>query len=327
MSESTLSISRDELRRAVGRLLGYSRTPANWSATTVTDVEDIIKAGLRKAYNPPLLPGERYPHRWSFLFPTALINTVAPYSTGTIAVVNGVVTLTDGTFPTWAADGHLRYANSEYEVATKDSPTQLTLTDLTVNIAAGSGYTLGQWVFALPDDFVGIQNPLLFEPRNVWPRESIQVTGESQMHKAREPGPVPSKPFLAAVRPKTFSGATGQRWELLLFPTPDGAYPIRYWYEAAPDVIDGTNIYVRGGEPFAELVRRAVLYCAEQELQDNPGLHKQEFFEALAAAIGHDRDAHAPDSLGFTEGDDWIVRPGDRHWWNHLNPTYNGIAQ
>jgi hypothetical protein len=68
--------------------------------------------------------------------------TITPYNTGTIAIVNGVVTLTGGTWPSGAADDRLLVNGETYDVATRDSGTQLTLGDLTVNVGGGTSYSL-----------------------------------------------------------------------------------------------------------------------------------------------------------------------------------------
>lgn len=59
----------DTIRREIGRELGLSRDPTTWSANTVSDVDDIIQSGYRKALFPPILPGERTSHQWNFLNP------------------------------------------------------------------------------------------------------------------------------------------------------------------------------------------------------------------------------------------------------------------
>lgn len=65
------------------------------------------------------------------------------YSTGTVEIVNGVVTLTGGTFPAAAGDGYTLVVNgSNYSVASRDSGTQLTLDDLTLDVTAGAAYNL-----------------------------------------------------------------------------------------------------------------------------------------------------------------------------------------
>lgn len=74
MAESSLSIGYPELRREIGRFLGIGRDPAGWTADQVTDVEDILKAGLRQFYFPQEAGDS---HRWSFLYPVTTLTTVS----------------------------------------------------------------------------------------------------------------------------------------------------------------------------------------------------------------------------------------------------------
>jgi hypothetical protein len=57
-------------------------------------------------------------------------------------VVDGVVTLAGGTWPSDAADKILVVNGSNYAVATRDSGTQITLEDTTLDVAAGNSYAL-----------------------------------------------------------------------------------------------------------------------------------------------------------------------------------------
>lgn len=64
-----IKVSYDELRRAVGRQLGFDRNPSNWDANQIQDVADIVKAGQWHFYWPPSLEtsAPSTPHLWSFL--------------------------------------------------------------------------------------------------------------------------------------------------------------------------------------------------------------------------------------------------------------------
>lgn len=71
-----------------------------------------------------------------------------PYSTSSITIANGVVTLSiahpyeSAEFPSWAADGDILVSGQLYSVNTRDSATQLTLDDLTINVSSGTSYSL-----------------------------------------------------------------------------------------------------------------------------------------------------------------------------------------
>jgi hypothetical protein len=71
----------------------------------------------------------------------------APYTTGTCTVVNGVVTLAGGaTAPANAAYCTFVSGANVSTVASRDSDTQLTLTDTTINVTGGSNYSLSATV-------------------------------------------------------------------------------------------------------------------------------------------------------------------------------------
>ncbi len=70
----SLKISYDELRREIGRHLGYGRDPASWSADQIQDVSDILRGGSRLFYWPTLPEGAQ---RWSFLCQTRSISLAA----------------------------------------------------------------------------------------------------------------------------------------------------------------------------------------------------------------------------------------------------------
>tara|TARA_R100001129_G_scaffold185658_1_gene174567 strand:+ start:700 stop:1404 length:705 start_codon:yes stop_codon:yes gene_type:complete len=71
-ASASLKITYDELRREIGRFLGYSRTPGDWDSTETSDVSDVIRGGLRSFYFPSDIS-----HRWTFLCPTVTLSISA----------------------------------------------------------------------------------------------------------------------------------------------------------------------------------------------------------------------------------------------------------
>lgn len=55
--------------RMIGRHIGAGPNPKVWSHQQEQLLAEILRQGLRKVYNPPILPGENYPHDFSFLRP------------------------------------------------------------------------------------------------------------------------------------------------------------------------------------------------------------------------------------------------------------------
>jgi len=71
-----LSIDHNYLKRIVGRHIGVTAHPASWTHKQAEEVNEAIRSGLRRFYTPPVLPGERYAHEWSFLRPIETLQTV-----------------------------------------------------------------------------------------------------------------------------------------------------------------------------------------------------------------------------------------------------------
>lgn len=79
MAQSTLNLTTSELRNDIVRFCGF-RTDGDYasaSAAQQATVDRIIRNGLRRFYNPMLLPNETAPHEWSFLSPQATLALVA----------------------------------------------------------------------------------------------------------------------------------------------------------------------------------------------------------------------------------------------------------
>jgi len=75
--DNGLQINRQYLGRLIGRDLGYGPNHHVWTFQQSRMVEEAIKTGLRRVYNPPVLPDEKYPHSWSFLQPVGRLDLVA----------------------------------------------------------------------------------------------------------------------------------------------------------------------------------------------------------------------------------------------------------
>lgn len=73
----SLDVDRAYLERLVGRHMGFGPNPATWSHRQSQEVSEAIRSGLRRFYTPPVLPGERHAHQWSFLRPIGQLTTKA----------------------------------------------------------------------------------------------------------------------------------------------------------------------------------------------------------------------------------------------------------
>lgn len=99
---------------------------------------------------------------WTCYQQRILLHTVASYSTGTIAfdytggAHERMVTLTSGTWPSWAAFGRITISGTTYTVSTRESDSIITLSPNSTpqaDIASGTEYEIFRDTYPLPVDF------------------------------------------------------------------------------------------------------------------------------------------------------------------------------
>jgi hypothetical protein len=288
MAESGLSLGATDFRKAIGFQLGYGRTSGSWSAAQLAEINEIMDGGVRRVYFPPAVNADTVGYEWSWLRPTTTLPLVAPYTTGTIGIMDGIVTLTTGTFPAWITAGdHIVADSIDYEIASRDSGSQLTLTDLTVDVTAGATYEIGIYIYNLPDDFGRLIGTLHYAAGEH--RSSLVIVSVGKLLQMRACADLNGAPTYAAYRYKSSTGASGQRQEILFYPEPDAAYTLSYEYEAFTGKLTDSYPYPLGGMKYSELYLESCLALAESRIEDNPGNHTQQFNALLVDAIARDR--------------------------------------
>jgi hypothetical protein len=322
MAESTLSISLTELQEAAGFFLGYGPS-SDWSPTEAAELLLYAQAAVRQVYYPPEGEGIEAGYEWSWLKSSTTITTRGAYSTGTLTVAAGVVTLVGGMFPNWAADGTLTIDGTSYEVDTRDSDTQVTLVDTSLTVGAASTYSLTHPPYQdLPDDHGRIVGELTFEPEVY--AQPIVVVSLAQLARLRSGNSNTGTPVYAAEREKASDGTTGQRKEILWWPWPDKDYVLNYQYEAYQGKLTEENPYPLGGMKYAELYTESILAIAEQRAKDERGMHTDSFMRLLGAMIAQDRRNGAR-HFGSLRGPDQSAVPNDpRRQRSSYQITYGG---
>ncbi len=300
-ASTALTVTYAILNEEISTFVGYGRDPDVHAegSDEALDIARIRHRGILRVLNPPPIPGEKYGHEWSFLKPTSSFTTTTPYTTGTVTIVSGVVTLLGGTFPSWATQGSLVISSGTYTVDSRDGNTQITLHDTTVNADAGTTYSLGRTVYDLPTDFAGIEGPLVYASGQSLLRVRVDRMSEHQLLLALSQETTASYPRLFAIRPKAIDMTAATAYEMILSPTPDAAYNLWYKYLVTiPDLDATTNTIPPGGDVHGELYIEACLAAAEQRLHDTQGLHSARFMECLIASVSKDRVLSCPETLG-----------------------------
>lgn len=301
MAASTLTLTRDDLRKAIGNMLGQGIDTTAWEADMVTRIDMCVDIGCRWVYEPEVLPNEVNVHMWSFMQPKLMAFSLSePYATGTVTVVNGVVTGSGTTFPSWAADGEFVVDGVSYEVSTRDSATQLTLVDTTIDADAGSAYTLQQVDYTLPELFGGFMGDLYLNQTSNSLGYVLERSSKEELLSLQKSGVADfaSQPCRFAVFAKDQTGAADQRWMITVWPLPDAVYTLTGFYVFNPYRLTSTYTYPMGGLPLSECLREAVLAAAEIEFMGTAGIHNQLFRARLQAAISYDRQVSNPGIIG-----------------------------
>jgi hypothetical protein len=308
-SSTTILASYFSLLERVGDYLYGIRS--GYTADQTADIEDCIKDGLRDVYAA---------HRWSFFRPVKTITTTAPYSTGTITIANGVVTLSvDGTFPSWAAVGVLKIDDEYYDVDTLDGDNQITLEDTSVTEADASSYELGRPEYDLDSSVEAIDwVRFYYEAGQSECYPPIEQRHDGEILHRRQNNPYHDRPLFFGIRTVEFDPTVGSRRRLTLYPTPDAAYVLKARMKLRTTMTDETNLYPVGAESLSQVITEACLAAAERNFDEQESIHTKRFQELLPLAIAADLEMTSPTTLGSDdpreEGDDLIsrsVRMGD----------------
>ncbi len=334
MAESGLTLGLLDFRKAVSEYVhGGDGNYTNNSPQEQDRIDSIINQGLRQFYAPPTAGP---PYVWTFLTPVAGpsnasnpgITLNAQYATGTIQVVSGVVTLTGGSFPAWAASGQLMIGGIDYAIASMQSNTQVTLVDLTQNFPSGTTYGLHQDDYQMPDDFSALAGPITYRPAdNAW--IIVQLVGEGRIRELRQfrgyTGYALNQPWMAAIQPQPMNATLGTRQKILLWPRVVNTGVLSFRYRARPAALTTTNLYPYGASDHSETILASIMAVAELKQMETRGAYWDEFQRLVAASIAIDSEANRADKLGYNgdNSDNSALELG-RHVLPSL-PNYRGM--
>lgn len=300
MAESSLTPSYRVLREYVGEyLIGGDAYFDQYPDSEQRTIDRVIDSGLRWFYQPPAIGNPARVHDWTFLRDEYLLTTQPPYTTGSITIALGIVTLTGGTWPSWAADARLLVNGMDYLVDTRDSNTQLTLEDLTITVSTAATFELHVDDYTLPDNFgmqVGQPVYLPYAPLCRFPLYlvSIQSIREDRSRMLS----LGSQPYKCAIWPKPFDETVGNRWQITFYPKVSSTYQIQIPYRIRMERPTTEHAYPIGASDHAECVIAACMAAAERHKEQSAGVHYQRFMECLQSAVARDQQNYNGISQG-----------------------------
>jgi len=140
-----------------------------------------------------------------------------------------------------------------------------------------------------PDDFgFLLTDALHYTDSDTAPFHSIKVRSRDYILAHYEDDDDYSEdPAYVCLRPKAFTTATGQRFELRWYPVTDTAHVVSFPYAAIPNATSSTS-YMQGGALHSETLRLSCRAIADAESNDELGREWARFLTALRASFAVD---------------------------------------
>ncbi len=301
MAESSLSLAHDELADAVSRFLGYGDDYTDIGATEQGYVDKIVTSGLRRFYRPVPIGGQT--HEWSFLKPvqTSVLWADQAVESGVTVLASGaglILTFTGMTvYPTMIGRTITITDDTSHVITGYTSSTVLTVTTVATAATEKTFSMASGGHFRLPDDFgYLLGRPTFASTEAYYPLDMI---GEGQIRQLQQTNATSGKPLYGATQPQTTDGTVGQRWDLMVWPTPGSTFNLTYRYHVLVSTMDASTV-VRpyGGAAHSETILESCLAVAEERENDERGLHGAAYMENLAASIEYDKRL-GPQTLGY----------------------------
>ena len=255
---------------AVHRMPGFS-------SISLGEILDAVSWAAKDLGNEP----------WPWNYAETNVLVPAPYTAGTIDVINGTATVT-GTSTVWDTTWYgrrIRFGNNnlDYIIQTINSPTSITLAQ-PVNLSGnlvGSGYTIYQDTYTYPADYVMASDVALLQPTirrrvNKIPRYKFETLMNSGLRS-----------FSTNIQmfycdhglDTSFNTATSGLYRFRLGPPPAGPAELRLCYhQKAPVMVPNALVTLpEGFDEILALTAASRLYDKFKELGDSAGV------KALAA--------------------------------------------
>lgn len=150
----------------------------------------------------------------------------------------------------------------------------------------------------LPQDFVGVTGEFVIETG----KGRLPVVPEAQLRALIAKDPNEDTPRYASIRSKM--GEEGQRYDLILYPTPKDDLTLSFRYAVNPGDLSDDNQFPYGGRQHAEAVLASCLAVAEDREKGVQGPAHAKFMERLSASIHLDKQSEASEEATWTLTDE-----------------------
>lgn len=153
----------------------------------------------------------------------------------------------------------------------------------------------GEYVYAMPQDFGGFRTTFTFDASSGYP--PITERSEGELMELRSYGTHSGYPQYFAVRSGKYEPSAGQTYEVVVWPTPDAASTVYYSYYYMPPMMSNDADLPMAGAEHAETILRFCLAAAEEEADENQGVHAASAMQLFADSVRVDK-LREPRNLG-----------------------------
>ena len=187
---------------------------------------------------------------WSFLKPVATLElwySIAADEDNTVTSSGeGGTTLTaeSAIFHSTMVGATITIAEVDYTITAYTSSTVVTIS--AAPSASGATFTMTpDGTYPLPDDFQEIEEPFSYAASSGYRFLNERTT--KQILDMRADSDQSGYPDYYAIEPKAFVAATGQRWQVRVYPTPSNDVTLTYRYKVIAADMTSDGEYPRGG--------------------------------------------------------------------------------
>ncbi len=180
--------------------------------------------------------------------------------------------------------------------------------------------------YDLPDDFGGIASAELMASLSGRATEPVKVVSIDRIRRmqAEYPTYTTEFPLEAAPHLKSRAQTTGQRFELIIWPTPTLNHTLIGTYFSNPSAILDATPYPLGGQPHGLTLKMACLAAAERDANDiDQGPYFKEFMRMMFDSVAFDRALTTPKYFGQNLD---RSRPANIRRHRGEGVTYNGMV-
>lgn len=302
-----MPVSEADLQAFARRALGYPSNAAIDSGHLDALIATMIDKAFTMVYLAPPLPGESIGYLWSFNKGSGMFYTRAPYSTGTISIAAGSTTVTgaETDFPSAGInDAQLLVNDQLFDIASRDSATQLTLESGEVPITAIPAKTSYKIVYINYSATTGAGNlgPITYAPN--FGDGPIKIVADTIIDDLRQASiPNSGRPEYASMSNDVIK----------LWPIPDAEYQLRYQFLTDHDAASDSSSHMPSYTD--DCVYAAMSVCIAEHLGSGDLSSARAYFlERLKHAVAMDRAVKGReygDFLGYNgDRSDGLYRTG-----------------